>query len=191
MENYLAGGGTKIVNIFAEHLCKNITRRYIETIKKLRSVYCPDSSIINGSARQLCDLSRDMAENGPHLPHIPSCTQESALEYLYEEIDSGEHLPEKTIFSSFPGVLTILRHTFPRTSPISLCPIILHIILTYSIHFQESPAYGFPLFQRKKAIVKDFFTMRIFAEHSMSSENSITFPPMNYALFSMILLPTM
>lgn len=156
-KNYLAAGGTKIVNIFAEHLCKNITGCYIETIKKLRSVYCPDSSIINGSAQQLCDLSRDMAENGRDLPRIPSFTQESALEYLYEEIDSEENLPEKTIFSIFSGSIdyftTYLSIHFPD--------LFIPYYFTYNFNIFETISREFgiriPPLPHKKDYRKRFF----------------------------------
>ena len=100
-KNYLDAGGKHIVRIFAESPTKGITGRYVETIKKLRGVYCPDCAVVEEAAQQLRDLARDMATHSSLMPRRKTYTLESALEFLYKEIDAGEHLSENHIFTCF------------------------------------------------------------------------------------------
>lgn len=116
-KNYLDAGGKHIVRIFAESPTKGITGRYVETIKKLRGVYCPDCAVVEEAAQQLRDLARDMAAHSSLMPRRKKYTLESALEFLYKEIDAGEHLSENHIFTCFAGSLdyftTSLFLSFP------------------------------------------------------------------------------
>lgn len=83
----------------------------------MRSVYCPDSAVIEESAQQLRDLARDMADDPSHMSTGKRYTQESALAFLYEEIDAGDNLSENHIFSCFSGSIdyftTALSISFP------------------------------------------------------------------------------
>ena len=155
--NYLDAGGKHIVHIFAESLTKGITERYVETIKKLRSVYCPDRAVIEEAAQQLRDLARDMAEDPTPIRRGKTCAQGSALESLYNEIDAGEDLSENHIFSCFAGSLDYFTTSLSISSPDVFIP----YYFKYNFNIFEKIAHEFGIrispIPYKKEYRKRFF----------------------------------
>ena len=155
--NYLDAGGKHIVHIFAESLTKGITERYVETIKKLRSVYCPDRNVIEEAAQQLHDLAHDMAEDPTLIRRGRTCAQGSALESLYNEIDAGENLSENHIFSCFAGSIDYFTTSLSISSPDVFIP----YYFKYNFNIFEKIAHEFGIrisqIPYKKEYRKRFF----------------------------------
>lgn len=156
-KNYLESGGKNIINMFSELMTYSINEKHISTIKKLRSVYCPDRAIIDESGQQLCDLAQDMNKKSPIMEPIKTCAQESALAYLYDEIDAGDSLPEKSIFSCFSESIDYFTTSLSMLFPDFFIP----YYFKYNFNMFEKIMHAFdiriPEIPRKKNYRERFF----------------------------------
>ncbi|MBQ2661264.1 MAG: hypothetical protein IJF80_01270 [Clostridia bacterium] len=102
-QTYLNAGGSEIVKMFEENLTENLSKDYISTINKLRSVYCPMKSILDGTTLQLEDLVNDLQNS--YLLEEQEYSIASALQTLYDGMSNNDILSPQDVFSQFSGFI--------------------------------------------------------------------------------------
>lgn len=96
-ELYLKSGGSQVVEMFKKNLTEEITKEYATEIKKLQKAYCPCNDEIfdilrelrNDMTKQECMFALDDGEY----------TIDSALKFIYDDVDCGENLKPQEIFN--------------------------------------------------------------------------------------------
>lgn len=115
--NYLEAGGKHIVSVFSQNLRTPIEEEYFHTIRTLRCTYCPDTRIVDEGIQQLRDLAQDL-KDGNFVRWKRMHSMDMVMDALHAEIDAGDDLSEKDIFSCFSGSIdyftTYLSIAFPR-----------------------------------------------------------------------------
>ena len=102
-QTYLNAGGSEIVKMFEENLTENLSKDYISTINKLRSVYCPMKYILDGTTLQLEDLVNDLQNS--YLLEEQEYSIASALQTLYDGMSNNDILSPQDVFSQFSGFI--------------------------------------------------------------------------------------
>lgn len=144
--NYLEAGGKNTVRLFSRSLCAPFAEEYFPTVRALRCAYCPDTQIVDGGIQQLHDLAHDLKEgNFGRWKRVHSI--DMVMDSLYAEIDAGDGLSEKDIFSCFSGSLDYFTTYLSITFPDFFVPyyfkynfnIFEKISHTFGIHLPEMP----------------------------------------------------
>lgn len=144
--NYLEAGGKHIVDVFSQNLRSPIVKEYFHTIRALRCTYCPDTKIVDEGIQQLRDLAHDLKEgNFVRWKHVQS--MDTVMNSLHAEIDAGDGLSDKDIFSCFSGSLDYFTTYLSITFPDFFVPyyfkynfnIFEKISYTFGIHLPEMP----------------------------------------------------
>ncbi|MBR3691945.1 MAG: hypothetical protein IKL89_04530 [Clostridia bacterium] len=99
-QTYLNAGGKSAVSLFEQSLTGNLSQDYIETIGKFRLSYCPEKAIIEETAQQLQDLSKDLNDNLALL-ESGEYTIDSAMQFLYNGIKGEEDCSAQDVFACF------------------------------------------------------------------------------------------
>lgn len=99
-QTYLNAGGKNVVAFFEQNLTGNLSQDYIDTIGTFRLSYCPEKAIVEETAQQLQDLSKDLKD---HLVLLESgeYTIESAMQFLYNGIKGAENCSAQEVFICF------------------------------------------------------------------------------------------
>lgn len=106
-QNYLNAGGRTMAALFEHSLSEGISQNYMDTVGELRRTFCPERAVVEGTSRQLHDLSTDLMEDLALLDP-GEYTIESALQFLFARIQEENHLSAQGAFAYFSDFMEYL-----------------------------------------------------------------------------------
>ena len=150
-QTYLNAGGKNVVSLFERNLTGNLSSEYIETIGKFRLSYCPEKTIIEETAQQLSDLSKDLNDN-LGLLESGEYTIESAMQFLYNSIKGEENCSVQNIFACFSDSIEYFSTSLAAEIPDLFTP----YYFKYNFNVLEKIAQEFKIELPPIPIKKDY-----------------------------------
>lgn len=150
-QTYLNAGGKNVVSLFERSLTGNLSSEYIETIGKFRLSYCPEKTIIEETAQQLSDLSKDLNDN-LGLLESGEYTIESAMQFLYNSIKGEENCSVQNIFACFSDSIEYFSTSLAAEIPDLFTP----YYFKYNFNVLEKIAQEFEIELPPIPIKKDY-----------------------------------